>query len=56
MIVDFRLDAHRGPPPAHRLAPEEVIRELQAGGLDAAVVDAGLPEQYVVVATAPVAR
>jgi SAM-dependent methyltransferase len=48
-VVDFRRDAHRGPPPEHRIAPEEVARELEAGGLTAHVVDAGLPEQYVVV-------
>lgn len=49
VVVDFRHDAHRGPPPEHRIPPEEVVRELQAGGLAAHVVDAGLPEQYVVV-------
>ncbi len=51
IIVDFRRDAQRGPPPEHRIAPEEVARELSAGGLAAHVTDTGLPEQYVVVAT-----
>jgi cyclopropane fatty-acyl-phospholipid synthase-like methyltransferase len=51
LIVDFRPDAQRGPPPEHRIAPEEVARELSAGGLAARVTDIGLPEQYVVVAT-----
>ncbi len=49
VVVDFRLEAHHGPPPAHRIAPDEVARELATGGLDAHVVEAGLPEQYVVV-------
>lgn len=53
IVVDFRRDAHRGPPPEHRIAPEEVARELSAGGLAARVSDAALPEQYVVVATRP---
>lgn len=49
VIVDFRADAHHGPPPAHRIPPEEVVRELSVGGLDGRIVEAGLPEQYVVV-------
>jgi ubiquinone/menaquinone biosynthesis C-methylase UbiE len=49
VVVDFRHDAHHGPPPEHRIAPEEVVRELAAGGLRTRVVDAGLPEQYVVI-------
>ena len=51
VVVDFRREAHRGPPPEHRIAPDEVVRELEGGGLDARVVDAGLTEQYVVVGT-----
>jgi ubiquinone/menaquinone biosynthesis C-methylase UbiE len=51
VVVDFRLDAHRGPPPEHRIPPDEVARLLGAAGLSARVVDAGLPEQYVVVAS-----
>ncbi len=49
VVVDFRRDAHQGPPPEHRIAPDEVERQLTAAGLSAHVVDAGLPEQYVVV-------
>jgi predicted methyltransferase len=53
IVVDFRPDAQRGPPPEHRIAPGEVANELAAGGLAARVTDIGLPEQYVVVGTRP---
>lgn len=49
VVVDFCHDAHRGPPVEHRIAPDEVVRELAAAGLSAQVVELGLPEQYVVV-------
>jgi len=49
-IVDFTLDTELGPPRRHRLAPEVVVAELVAGGLDASVVAGdGLEHQYVVV-------
>jgi hypothetical protein len=51
-IVDFKLDAKHGPPPKHRLAPEAVIADLRAGGLDAKVA-LELTEQYVVIARKP---
>lgn len=51
-IVDFTLDSDIGPPPAHRLSPEVVVRELSGQRLEAAIV-AGetLPKQYIVRAT-----
>ncbi len=48
VVVDFRRDAHHGPPPEHRITPDEVERQLRAAGLSTRVVDAGLQEQYVV--------
>lgn len=49
-IVDFTLETERGPGVDHRLAPETVVAELEAGGLDASIVtDEELPDQYVVV-------
>ncbi len=48
-IVDFDLDAAEGPPREHRIAPEQVVRELAAGGLVAAPVTESLAQQYVVV-------
>lgn len=52
-IVDFKQEAHRGPPREHRVKPEQVIEELGKGGLTASIVDVELPEQYVVVGRAP---
>jgi len=48
-IVDFTQAATDGPPKHHRLAPEAVVADLQAAGLDAAVDPTQLPEQYLVV-------
>lgn len=51
-IVDFTLDADRGPPPEYRLPAEQVVRELEQGGLHAQVVEPEpLPKQYIVRAT-----
>lgn len=47
-IVDFTLDARRGPPAHHRLAPEKVMAELRAGGFTAELAAESLPDQYVV--------
>lgn len=52
-VVDFKLDAKRGPPPRHRLSAEQVARELTAGGLVARVVTTSLPEQYIVEGARP---
>lgn len=51
LIVDFRRDATRGPPPEMRLAPESIIADLVAGGFTAKVSPVVLPEQYIVEAT-----
>jgi ubiquinone/menaquinone biosynthesis C-methylase UbiE len=52
-VVDFTKDATHGPPKAHRIAPEQVVRELTVGGLAAEVLAAKLPEQYIVVGRRP---
>lgn len=49
VVVDFTQDSRFGPPPGARVAPEEVVAELRAGGLDADVVTETLSEQYVVI-------
>ena len=48
LVVDFALDAHRGPPPEMRLGPDQVIADLAGAGLDARVSAVALPEQYAV--------
>lgn len=48
-VVDYTLDSPSGPPPEHRLPPEQIIRELEEGGFEAEVVEETLPRQYVVV-------
>lgn len=53
VVVDFKPDAKRGPPKNHRVSAEQVVRELEAGGLPASVSPTSLPEQYIVIATRP---
>jgi SAM-dependent methyltransferase len=48
-VIDFRLDARRGPPRAARVAPERVKAELAAAGYVLAAEHAFLPEQYFLV-------
>jgi ubiquinone/menaquinone biosynthesis C-methylase UbiE len=49
LIVDFTLESDMGPPVSHRLPPEQVVSELEAGGLRAQIVQGeALPKQYVV--------
>lgn len=50
-IVDFKLDATRGPPAKFRLAPDAVIAELASAGLTARVAFV-LADQYVITARA----
>lgn len=50
LIVDFTKEASHGPPPQHRLTPDQVVAELRAVGLSAGMAPVGLPEQYVVTA------
>ena len=50
-VVDFKLDATRGPPPEHRLGPDAIIADLEAAGLRATVV-LELGDQYVIHARA----
>lgn len=52
-IVDFKLDASRGPPKQHRLAPDAIIGDLRAAGLHAELAPLELPDQYVVIARSP---
>lgn len=49
LIVDYTMDADQGPPKRMRLKPEQVVRELEAGGFEAEhLEEESLPKQYVV--------
>jgi cyclopropane fatty-acyl-phospholipid synthase-like methyltransferase len=48
-VVDYTVDSPHGPPKDHKLAPEKVVEELEAGGLSAQIVDEDLPRQYIVI-------
>lgn len=50
-VVDFKRDAAHGPPPEHRLAPEQIVADLRGAGLAASLSEIRLPEQYIVIAT-----
>ena len=52
-VVDYTMNAPRGPPPKHRLPQATVVAELEAGGLEARVVEEDLPLQYIVVGARP---
>lgn len=52
-VVDFTQSAHHGPPPHHRIAPEQVVTELTQAGLTAEVAPSTLPEQYIVIGRRP---
>jgi SAM-dependent methyltransferase len=55
IIVDYRKDAEmkHGPPMRMRLAPSEVVEELEAGGLQAEIAEETLPRQYIVIGRKP---
>lgn len=48
-IIDFRKDSPDGPPPAERIAPAEVKKEMAAAGYAAAQAFDFLPNQYFLV-------
>jgi ubiquinone/menaquinone biosynthesis C-methylase UbiE len=48
LVVEFSLEAPRGPPANMRLAPETVIADFATAGLAAKLVASALPDQYLV--------
>jgi cyclopropane fatty-acyl-phospholipid synthase-like methyltransferase len=48
-VVDFTMESPMGPPRHHRLRPEQIAHELEAGGLHASVSPVQLPNQYIVI-------
>lgn len=50
VVVDFKPGGRHGA--GHGIAPQRVLDELAAGGIDGALVPEDLPDQYVIVGTA----
>ncbi|HZJ67435.1 MAG TPA: class I SAM-dependent methyltransferase [Kofleriaceae bacterium] len=50
-VVDFTLTSSHGPPPEHRLSPDQVLADLRSAGLTAALSTTTLPEQYIAIGT-----
>jgi len=48
-VVDFTMESPIAPGRHHRLLPEQIERELEAGWLHASLSPAALPNQYIVV-------
>lgn len=53
VIVDFTMEAKKGPPKEHRLAPETILNELKAAGFSPEIATETLPDQYIVIAKKP---
>ena len=49
-IVDFKLDAERGPPPQMRLPADVIAADLASAGLKTEIAKVDLPDQYIVIA------
>jgi cyclopropane fatty-acyl-phospholipid synthase-like methyltransferase len=49
VIIDFKMDAPDGPPPAHRIPADKVEQELGAVGYSLVQTHAFLPRQYFLV-------
>ena len=49
VVVDYAKDSPSGPPPEHRLAPEQITSELAKGGFDTGLAEETLERQFVVV-------
>jgi SAM-dependent methyltransferase len=53
-VVDFELDDPYGPPRDHRVSPQRVVEELEAGGLTAEISNTEeLDHQYVIIGRRP---
>lgn len=51
VVVDYTMEADQGPPKKMRLAPAEVVAELEKAGFAAEIAEETLPRQYIVVGT-----
>ncbi|RVU48032.1 methyltransferase domain-containing protein [Lujinxingia sediminis] len=52
-IVDYDKDSPQGPPAQHRMTPEQIIAELEAGGFEAELHELTLERQFLVVGRLP---
>ncbi len=48
-IVDFKADSPSGPPPQHRIPPEQAVEELMAAGYTLVETGPSLPRQYMLI-------
>ena len=48
-VVDYTRESPTGPPPEHRLEPQQILDELAHGGFAGKVLEEDLPRQFVVV-------
>lgn len=52
-IVDYDKESPQGPPAQHRMTPEQIIAELEAGGFEAELHELHLERQFLVVGRLP---
>ncbi len=52
-VIDFRMESPEGPPPAARIAPERVKKEMQSAGYALLQEHAFLPNQYFLIFQMP---
>lgn len=48
VVVDYRLDVEVGPPTEMRIAPAQVVQQLEAAGFQIEAVEDALPRHYLV--------
>lgn len=53
VIVDFTMEAKKGPPKEHRLAAEKIAAELSSAGFSTEIAAETLPDQYIVIGKKP---
>lgn len=53
VVVDFTPDSPHGPPAKHRVAAEQIVKELTEAGFEATVAQEELPYQYVIIGARP---
>lgn len=53
VVVDFELSAQEGPPVEMRLAPEQIILELEGAGFEVSRAEESMPRHYMIVGRRP---